>query len=139
MNKNERKIPDFTNDADEALYWDENDVTAHLDGLEPVEVQVKEPLEHTLTIRISKEDLAQLRELGLRSGTGTTTMARFLIRQSLRPPSAFTGLSEALMDQHDPAKNRDAANRFLASILEANREMQAKIDELLLRTAGRQA
>ena len=98
MNNNKGQIPKFKNDADEARYWDEHDLTEHLDELEPAEVRVKELLEHTLTIRVSKDDLIQLREMGQQSGMGTTTVARFLIRQSLRQPSAQIGLGAALAD-----------------------------------------
>lgn len=67
-------------------YWESESVADHLEELEPVEIEAKPPLAHTLSVRVAAEDLRKLRELGRQDGVGTTTMARVLLRQALRQP-----------------------------------------------------
>ena len=65
-------------------YWESESVADHLEELEPVEIEARSPLAHTLSVRVATEDLRKLRELGRQDGVGTTTMARVLLRQALR-------------------------------------------------------
>ncbi len=82
------KIPKFKNEEEEALYWDKESIVDHLDEFEPVEIEVRSPLVHNLSIRLDGEDMSRLRELGKRRGIGTTTIARMLLRQALENPDA---------------------------------------------------
>ncbi len=78
------KIPEFDSEEDEAKFWETHSLADYEDELEPVELVVSRPLEHRLSVRVSKEDLKELQRRGKESGMGMTTYARFLLRQALQ-------------------------------------------------------
>ena len=82
------KIPEFDSSEQEANYWERESIADHIDEIETAETKPKGLLNHTLSIRVSSEDLKKLQEFGRESGLGTTTMARYLLKQALKQPSA---------------------------------------------------
>jgi len=81
--KERHELRHNSRDAD---FWERESVADHLDEVEDVEVQVKKPLSHTISVRISSEDLKALQLLAQAQGVGVTTMARMLLREVLREP-----------------------------------------------------
>ena len=77
------KIPTFNTTEEEAKYWDTHSIVGHEDELEPVEVVVKEPLSHSISVRLTASDLRKLRNVSQENGVGTTTMARMLLHRAL--------------------------------------------------------
>ena len=83
------KIPEFKNIEVEAEFWDTHDLTDFLDEFEEVEVSVKKPLDHVLSVRLDREELQILVGLAKTRGTLVTTLAETLEaspeRRSMRP------------------------------------------------------
>lgn len=81
-----KRIPEFKGRKEEAAYWDSESVAEHLEEMERVEAEVTAPLSHTLSVRVSGEDLRKLRVLARTQGVGLTTMARMLLKRMLNRP-----------------------------------------------------
>ena len=83
------KIPEFKNIEVEAEFWDTHDLTDFLDEFEEVEISVKKPLDHVLSVRLDREELQILVGLAKTRGTLVTTLAETLEaspeRRSMRP------------------------------------------------------
>lgn len=72
----------------ERTHFDETDFAGLLTDQEDTqEVRVPEKgLDHVLSVRLDADDLRKLTRLAKEQGVGTTTMARMLLRQTLRGP-----------------------------------------------------
>ena len=69
-----------------AEFWASNEVTEANSVEVTEEVVVRKPLSATLSLRISDEDLANLKLVAAAQGVGITTMARILLQKVLRNP-----------------------------------------------------
>ena len=96
MGKETRKIPRFRNEQEEAEFWDTHSVTNFLDELEPVELAVKKPLGHILSVRIDSQDFHRLTEMARAEGVGVTTLARMLLKATLKEAQAKPGSQDTL-------------------------------------------
>ena len=56
------------------------------DEFEEVEVEVKKPLSHILSVRMDDDDFKRLRLAAKMQGVGLTTMARIMLKQTLSRP-----------------------------------------------------
>ena len=80
-----KKLPDFSKMTLEeiARFWDEHDSADYWDQMEEARVEVKEPLDETLSIKIHLADLARLKALARKQGLGHTTLVRAWIKEKL--------------------------------------------------------
>ena len=69
-----------------AEFWASNEVTEENSVEVTEEVVVRKPLSATLSLRISDEDLANLKLVAAAQGVGITTMARILLQKVLQNP-----------------------------------------------------
>lgn len=101
--KKVRKVPQFRSREEEAAFWDSHSIASYIREMEPVEVEVKKPLTHVLSVRVDREDLRKLDALAQTLGVGITTMARMLIKGALRKP----GFQRSLRASETEAVQRD--------------------------------
>lgn len=92
VERRERRIPEFSNRAEEAAFWDTHDITDYLDELESVEVRFVKKLSEGITVRLTPAMLRQLQIQARRKGVGPSTLARMWILERL--------------DEEPPAHNR---------------------------------
>ncbi len=78
------KTNEFTSRDEELSYWENFDLSEHLDDAPIVHLDVKKPLTHSLTMRLTRDDLVKLHALASANGVGVTTMARILLHRVLQ-------------------------------------------------------
>ena len=84
MGRIPKKVPRFRSEQEEAEFWDTHSIVDYLDEMEPVEVEVKKPLGHVLSVRVDSQDFHGLAEMARAEGVGVTTMARMLLKATLK-------------------------------------------------------
>ncbi len=83
------RIPSFANRDEEAEFWDTHDLT-EFDGIElhPVEVAIGGELAERLTIRLDREDRAELARRARAIGVGPSTLVRIWVKERLNQGAA---------------------------------------------------
>lgn len=94
------EIPEFHSYEEEARWWDTHDPLDYLDASSPVHVSkgdknaksiylTREPLESSINIRFSENDLEQIRTIADRKGLGPTTLVRMWAKEKLQEEKAI--------------------------------------------------
>lgn len=79
------RIPSFANRDEEAAFWDTHDVTEFVgEELQPVEATIGGELADRLTIRLDRNDRAELDRQAHDIGVGPSTLVRMWVRERLR-------------------------------------------------------
>jgi len=115
------KVPKFRNREEEAAFWDTHSLTDYLDEIESVDVEIKEPLSHVLSVRIDSKDAKELETLAKGQGVGITTMARVLLKQALI--------------QHEHRETEGAFSKHPGNYYVSTTTSFAKLEEVLEDTA----
>jgi len=87
MTKNKLKqIPEFKNRKQEANFWDRNDFTDFLSKTNKIDLRVNlsQPKEEVLTVRLQPQLKKKLSELATEMGTQTSTLARMWLVEKLK-------------------------------------------------------
>jgi hypothetical protein len=83
-----KRVPEFKNEQEMAEFWDSHSPLDYPEHFAEVEVQFSRPLiKKGLTIKLSEQTIAQLREIGREQGVGPSTLARMWILEHLRERS----------------------------------------------------
>jgi hypothetical protein len=78
-------LPTFKDEAEAAAFWDTHSPLDYPEDFTEAEVTFDRPLiKRGLTIKLSEETIAQLRELAQDKGIGPTTLARMWILEHLK-------------------------------------------------------
>ncbi len=81
----ETKLPRFGSEEEAAAFWDTHSPEDFPEEFEPVEAKVSRPLiKRGLTVKLSDETIARLRELAREQGIGPTTLVRMWILEHLK-------------------------------------------------------
>ena len=83
MSARKNKIPVFASDREERSFWDKHSVEEFGDELNDLDVQIRPTRTEQIALRLSKDDLAELRVLAKKRGVGHTTLARSVVEQWL--------------------------------------------------------
>lgn len=83
MSAKKRKIPTFVSDREERSFWAKHSVEEFRDELKEIDVQIRPTRTEQIALRLSKDDLAELRTLARKRGVGHTTLARSVVEQWL--------------------------------------------------------
>lgn len=75
--------PPFQTIEEEANFWDTHDFTEHSEGFEQVEARFAPNLSQGITIRLTVQDLRDLRQVATKKGIGVSSLARMWIKQTL--------------------------------------------------------
>jgi predicted DNA binding CopG/RHH family protein len=94
MTKKLKKLPDFSKmtPKEEALFWDEADLTDYIDEREIVKNKLKLILKDSsakdelVSFRLQNSDLVMLKTRAQKLGIGHSTLLRMLIRRFLTNP-----------------------------------------------------
>ena len=86
--------PNFVSAEEEAQYWDKHSPLA--EGYEGTAQQKGQKRSSYLALRLSGEELKQLRDAAQRAGIGPTTLARKLILDGLKAERQLTSRVEVL-------------------------------------------
>jgi predicted DNA binding CopG/RHH family protein len=86
--KTKKRLPDFGKMSLEEIaeFWETHDSADYWGQMEDVTDQVhfKRPAEKIVSVRITEEDLGQLRRIAAEMGLGHTTLIRTWIKEKLR-------------------------------------------------------
>ncbi len=82
----EHKLPDFSKMTLEEIgdFWDTHDSAEYWDEMEEVEVTFKRPKEKIVSMRLSSEDLEEIKRRARNLGLGHTTLIRSWIKEKLQ-------------------------------------------------------
>ncbi len=83
MRAKKGKIPAPASDREERSFWDMHSVEEFSDELRDLDVRIRPTRTEQIVLRLSKDDLAELRVLAKRRGVGHTTLARSVVEQWL--------------------------------------------------------
>jgi len=83
MSARKSKIQVFASDREERSFWDKHSVEEFGDELKDLDVQIRPTRTEQIALRLSKDDLAELRVLAKKRGVGHTTLARSVVEQWL--------------------------------------------------------
>jgi predicted phosphatase len=75
--------PPFLTLEEEATFWDTHDFTEHSEGFEEVEAHFAPNLSQGITVRLTVQDLRELRQVATKKGIGVSSLARMWIKQTL--------------------------------------------------------
>ena len=89
MNK-KKKIPAMKSDNDIAAFWDNNDFTDFADDTESAgDVVFEKPTKETISVRLEKKQIQQLKKIAQKVGLGYTSLIRsWVIEKIARLQSA---------------------------------------------------
>ena len=102
-----------------AKFWAENEITDENSEQVTEEIHVRKPLSAMISLRLSDDDLSNLKLVARAQGVGVTTMARMLLHQCLENPGSQLmlqalqtkevqeGLTEILEDAKVPPGEAD--------------------------------
>ncbi len=77
------KLPGFSNDQKERVFWAKHSVEDFASDLEELDVDIQSARTGQIALRLYKEDLEALRKLAKEKGVGHTTLARSIVEQWL--------------------------------------------------------
>jgi hypothetical protein len=78
-------LPTFKNEAEAGAFWDTHSPEDYPEAFQEVQARFARPLvKRGLTIKLSEETIAQLKELAGKQGIGPSTLARMWILEQLR-------------------------------------------------------
>jgi predicted DNA binding CopG/RHH family protein len=83
MRAKKTKIPTFSSDREERSFWAKHSVEEFGDELKDLDVEIQPTRTEQIALRLSKDDLAELRVLAKKRGVGHTTLARSVVEQWL--------------------------------------------------------
>jgi len=83
MSAKKSKIPAFSSDREERSFWARHSVEEFGDELKEIDVEIRPTRTEQIALRLSKDDLAELRTLAKKRGIGHTTLARSVVEQWL--------------------------------------------------------
>ena len=79
-----KKIPKFKSDEQIVAFWDTHDFTDYLADTEPADdVVFEKPKKDTVSIRLEKDQIRELRKLGHTVGLGYTSLVRSWIIEKM--------------------------------------------------------
>lgn len=79
------KLPEFKSEEEAAAFWDTHSPEDFPEEFEPVKVGFARPLiKRGLTVKLSEETIAKLKQLGEEQGVGPSTLVRMWILEQLR-------------------------------------------------------
>jgi predicted DNA binding CopG/RHH family protein len=79
------RLPTFKDEAEAGAFWDSHSPEDYPEAFQEVQVRFAQPLiKRGLTIKLSEETIAQLKELAAEQGIGPSTLARMWILEQLR-------------------------------------------------------
>jgi predicted DNA binding CopG/RHH family protein len=79
------KLPHFASEAEAGAFWDTHSPEDFADDFREVQVSFAKPLiKRGLTVKLSEETLAELRQRAEEQGVGPSTLARMWILEQLR-------------------------------------------------------
>lgn len=81
----EERVPAGSDIHELAEYFDRTDAGG-LEWREATDIKVERPELEQVSIRLPKEDLAELKRRAARAGVGYTTLVRMILREYLRSP-----------------------------------------------------
>lgn len=82
----EQRIPDQRRIEELAAYFDETD-TGDLPLEEATDVVIARPELEQISLRLPREDVAELKRRAAEAGVGYTTLLRMIVREHLRRPA----------------------------------------------------
>ena len=83
------RLPHFTSEAEAGAFWDTHSPEDFPDDFREVQVSFAKPLtKRGLTVKLSDETLAELRQRAEEQGIGPSTLARMWILEHLRSSPA---------------------------------------------------
>jgi len=109
------KVPKITDIEAARKYWDSHSID-EVEG-EEVEVEVRQPLSHVLSVRIDNDDFQTLKVMAKNKKIGVTTLARQLLHESLASSRSNSEDSEWVV-------RLDLSNRQLTHIAERISDIQ---------------
>lgn len=81
------KLPHFASEAEAGAFWDTHSPEDFPEDFREVEVSFAKPLiKRGLTVKLSEETLAELRQRAEKQGIGPSTLVRMWILERLRRP-----------------------------------------------------
>ncbi len=83
MPRKKDKTPGFKSEADEAVWWDENDFLDYPDEFREVDIQIRRPPKITLSIRLPNEQINLLKRFGRRRNLGHTQLAAMWLAERI--------------------------------------------------------
>lgn len=90
------KLPRFPSAREAGEFWDTHSPEDYPDQFEEVQVRFARPLiKRGLTVKLSEETLAQMRELAEARGIGPSTLARMWILEHLQAERQHRGRTKA--------------------------------------------
>ena len=82
--KKSKTIPKFKSDEEIAAFWDTHDFTDYIKNTEPAEdVIFERPKKETISIRLEKDQIKELRKLTYKVGLGYTSLVRSWVIEKL--------------------------------------------------------
>ncbi len=84
------RLPKFTSEQEEALFWDTHNSTEFLDDTEPVDVAFVDarPTKKLITLRLDPGVIERLKEIAQRKGLGYQTLMRMWVMERLTQEAA---------------------------------------------------
>jgi predicted DNA binding CopG/RHH family protein len=83
MSAKKSKIPTFRSDREERAFWSKHSIEEFSRDLEDLDVEIRPTRTEQIALRLSKDDLTELRALAKKRGVGHTTLARSVLEQWL--------------------------------------------------------
>ncbi|MGQ9555400.1 MAG: CopG family antitoxin [Anaerolineae bacterium] len=79
------KLPEFTNDQEEAQFWDSHDSTEFLAETEPVDITFVDtrPPKKQISLRLDPDTIERLKAIAERKGIGYQTLIRIWVMEKL--------------------------------------------------------
>lgn len=84
--KKKSRIPNFTNYAQEAKFWDTHNVTDFEDETKDVDIvfELNKPRDETLIVRLQKDFKEKLEKTARSKGLNVSTLARMWLMEKLQ-------------------------------------------------------
>jgi predicted DNA binding CopG/RHH family protein len=84
------KLPQFTNEQDEAAFWDAHDSTEFLPETETVDIKFIDarPTKKQISIRLEPAVIEQIKQVARTKGVGYQTLIRIWVMEQLQKTAA---------------------------------------------------
>src|SRR3712207_4290789 len=83
-----RRIPTFSSLEEEAAFWDTHDTTEFEDEFEPVELEISDPLLHSIALRFDGPTFKRLLVIARQQGVGPVALAQRWVEEAMKRADA---------------------------------------------------
>ena len=88
MSEQKSRIPTFASIEEEAEFWDTHDTTEFEDEFEPVELEIGDPLLHSIALRFDGPTFNRLLVIARQQGVGPVALAQRWVEEAVKRADA---------------------------------------------------